>query len=88
MNGRTAFCPRCQRDTHFVDVGGARKCSVCGMEFEVAPPRIPEARTMATEAMGVFQVIFRVLLIMLAIVVVGVAVLFAGCALLMSGAKF
>ena len=88
MSGTIAFCPRCQKDTQFVDVGGARRCSVCGMEFEVAPPRIPEAASMATEAMSVFQVIFRVLLIMLGIVVVGIAVLFAGCALLLSGARF
>jgi uncharacterized membrane protein len=85
MNGSMAFCPHCRKETVFTESGGVRQCTACGMQFELTEARIARQPSVGSEVMGLFQVLFRVLLIMVAIVVVGLAVLFAGCALMMKG---
>ena len=87
MSDSLAFCPRCRKETLFVEAGAFRKCSVCGVQFAISPPSRPDM-SVGLEVMGVVQILFRVLLIMAAIVVVGIGVLFAGCALLASGGHF
>ena len=85
MNGSMAFCPHCRKETLFTQTGAVRQCTVCGTQFELTEARIARQPSVGSEVMGLFQVLFRVLLIMIAIVVVGLAVLFAGCAILMKG---
>lgn len=82
MNGPMAFCPRCQKDVHFVDAGRVRRCSVCGFEFERNPPVVAhEPDFVTTAVMTVGHVLLRVFLILGVTLLIGVAVLFASCAL-------
>jgi hypothetical protein len=78
-----AFCPGCRKDTLFVEAGGMRKCSVCGLQFEVSEPMPPEPPVVVSEFMDVVKVLLRVVLIIGAIIVIGFGVLYAGCALSM-----
>jgi hypothetical protein len=85
MSGPIAFCPRCKKDTLFVESGGSSTCSVCGAHFALSDGRLHDPHSVGSEVMGVFQVLFRVALIIAGIVVVGLGVLFAGCAVMFGG---
>jgi uncharacterized protein (DUF983 family) len=76
-----AFCPRCQKDVHFIDVGPFRRCAVCGLEFERSSSGAYEPDFVTTAVMTVGHVLLRVFLILGVTFLVGVAVLFASCAL-------
>jgi uncharacterized protein (DUF983 family) len=76
-----AFCPRCKKDTVFVNTGRSRRCTACGLEFELTDPRGPESDWVGTTIMTIGHVLLRVVLIAGVIVVVGLAVLFASCAM-------
>jgi hypothetical protein len=77
----TAFCPRCRKETEFVQSGGSRECSVCGLRFRHGDAPSPDSSSFGDAVVSVAKVLLTVILIMVAIVVVGVGVLFAGCAL-------
>jgi uncharacterized protein (DUF983 family) len=81
MNGPMAFCPRCQKDVHFIDAGQSRRCTVCGLEFERSSPGAYEPDSVTTAVMTVGHVLLRAFLILGVTFLVGVAVLFASCAL-------
>jgi len=85
MSGLLAFCPRCRKETVFIEAGGYRKCSACGAQFEVTQAPFPLSASRGSEVMTVFQVLVRVVLILVALVAVGLAVLFAGCVVLLRG---
>ncbi|HEV2393299.1 MAG TPA: hypothetical protein VG146_13170 [Verrucomicrobiae bacterium] len=80
MNGPQAFCPRCKKDTVFVNAGGMRRCTVCGFETELSEPHAPEADWVESAVMTVGHVLLRVILIIGVLLLVGVAVVFASCA--------
>lgn len=81
-----AFCPRCRKETVFVEAGGLRTCSECGVQFALSEARTSRASDWAgSEAMGFLQVLFRAVLVLIALIVIGIGVLFAGCALLAGG---
>jgi hypothetical protein len=88
MSETKAFCPRCRRETPFVEAGGFRECAVCGVRYKQTGSTPSDSPSISSEVMSVLGVLFRVFLIMAAIVVVGVGVLFAGCALMLGGGHF
>lgn len=67
----------------FVQTGRVRTCTVCGAQFQIIEGSVAEKTE--SPILGFFQVLFRVVLIMVAIVVIGIGVLFAGCAILLGG---
>jgi hypothetical protein len=85
MNAPFAFCPSCRKQTVFVEADGFSKCTACGAQFELTEARPAGTASSRSGVMSVFEVLFRVALILGAIVVVGLGVLFAGCALVFGG---
>ena len=84
MNESMAFCPRCRKEVAFVNTGRSRKCTSCGLEFELTGPRPPGsdwAESVESAVMTLGHVLLRVVLIIGVVIVVGVAVVFASCAL-------
>lgn len=85
MNGQMAFCPRCRKDTVFLQKGNVRQCSACGAYFELMTQPFVDRSSVGGEVMSFFQVLFRAVLIIIAIGVIGLGVLFAGCVLMAGG---
>ena len=85
MNTRMAFCPRCHKETVFLEKGNVRQCSACGAYFEQMNRPFVDQSSVGGEVMSFFQVLFRAVLIIIAIGVIGLGVLFAGCALMAGG---
>ena len=81
MNGPMAFCPRCQKDVHFTDEGGVRRCTVCGAEFQRSQPPAPPANGVESVVITLARAVLYTVLIFAVLLLVGLGVLFASCAL-------
>ncbi|HXP59781.1 MAG TPA: hypothetical protein VN829_04770 [Dongiaceae bacterium] len=77
-----AFCPRCQKDVHFTEDGGVRRCTVCGLEFERSQPPAPGPGSgVASVVITLARAVLYTVLIFAVLLLVGLGVLFASCAL-------
>ncbi len=79
MNGPMAFCPRCQKDVHFIDAGNYRRCTICGFQFERSSPSTYQPDFVTTAVMTVGHVLLRVFLILGITLLIGITILFATC---------
>ena len=75
-----AFCPRCQKDVHFTDDGGVRRCAVCGVEFQRSQPPALHANRVESVVITLARAVLYTLLICAVLLLVGLGVLFASCA--------
>lgn len=81
MNGPMAFCPRCQKDVHFTDDGGVRRCTVCGVEFQRSQPPAPgPGSAVASVVMTLARAVAYTVLILVVVVLIGLGYLYAACA--------
>ena len=68
---------------NFLKAGDVAKCPVCGFQYQLSGDALSAQTSPGLPAIGIFGLVLRVFLTMLALAAIGLAVVFAGCALIL-----